>query len=50
LSHRPRKRFGQKCCPEGFFCVFYGVRKLGIAAVDDFGDSQIMAAETMFAF
>lgn len=36
LSHRPRKRFGQKCCPERFFCGLREVRELGTRAVDDF--------------
>ena len=34
LTNHPRKRFGQKCCPEWFFCVFCGVRSAGMAAVD----------------
>jgi len=47
LSHRPRKRFGQNCCPEWYFCVFCGVRELGMRAVDDFADIQIVAAITL---
>jgi len=38
LSHRPRKRFGQKCCPEWLLCGFCGVRAVRMRAVDEFAD------------
>jgi hypothetical protein len=47
LSHRPRKRFSQKCCPEWFFCRLCGVREVCTKAVDDIVDIQIVAAITL---
>ena len=47
LSHRPRKRCGQDCCPKWFFCVFRGVKGTQTRAVDDFADIPIMAAITL---
>ena len=41
LSHRPRKRFGQNCCPEWFFCDSCGVRKVGLVTVDNIADSPL---------
>jgi hypothetical protein len=37
VSHRPRKRFGQKCCPGWFLCGFRGVEKQGMRVADEFG-------------
>jgi len=40
LSHRPRKRFGQNCCPRWFFYENYGIHERELGAVDDFDRSS----------
>lgn len=34
---------GQNCCPKWFFCVFYGVGKVGLEAVDHSADRPFLA-------
>ena len=41
LSHRPGKRFGQKCRPACLLCGFCGVKETGMEAVNDFNDIKI---------
>ena len=44
MSHRPRKRFGQKCWPECFFHSLCRIRVVRVKAVDDFGNTESTAA------